>query len=162
LRPGDLFFDVGANVGSYTILASGVCKARTWAFEPDPLTVGALERNIAINTIQNRVTVYQIALGATNVEIPFTIGRDTMNKVADVRDSNVRIVRQLPLDALAGTSTPAMIKMDVEGYEPEVIKGAGRLLSNRQLKVIESESVSPEMEQAFEKNGFEQMQYDPF
>src|SRR6266567_1067236 len=38
LRPGDLFLDIGANVGSYTILASGVCKARTAAFEPDPDT----------------------------------------------------------------------------------------------------------------------------
>src|SRR5262245_35956083 len=35
LRPSDLFLDVGANIGSYTLLASGVCRARTIAFEPD-------------------------------------------------------------------------------------------------------------------------------
>ena len=36
LREADHFLDVGANVGSYTILAAGVCKARVWAFEPAP------------------------------------------------------------------------------------------------------------------------------
>ena len=39
LREGDLFLDIGANVGSYTVLASGICRAVTWAFEPDPGTV---------------------------------------------------------------------------------------------------------------------------
>ena len=46
LRPDDLFMDVGANVGSYTLLASGVCKARTISFEPYPETMAALRRNI--------------------------------------------------------------------------------------------------------------------
>ena len=44
LRPDDLFLDVGANIGSYTLLASGVCKARTIAFEPDPETMALLRR----------------------------------------------------------------------------------------------------------------------
>src|ERR1700739_1067728 len=47
LRPNDLFLDVGANVGSYTILASRVCGARVIAFEPDPGAAKALRRNIA-------------------------------------------------------------------------------------------------------------------
>src|SRR6478752_1702566 len=46
LRGGDLFLDIGANVGSYVILASGVCRATTWAFEPDPNTVCNLKRNV--------------------------------------------------------------------------------------------------------------------
>jgi FkbM family methyltransferase len=162
LRPDDLFFDIGANVGCYTVLASGVCKARTWAFEPDPTTVPHLDRNIAINALQNRVTVHQIALGATEANIPFTIGQDTENKVANDAEPNVRIVRQVPLDTLAGTKVPAMIKMDVEGYEPEVIKGAASLICDSRLKVIESETVTAEMEQALGKAGFESMQYDPF
>jgi hypothetical protein len=45
LRPSDVFADVGANVGSYTILASGVIGCPTVAFEPDPLTAAAFERN---------------------------------------------------------------------------------------------------------------------
>src|SRR5262249_8696404 len=42
LRRGDLFFDIGANVGTYTVLASGVCGAKTWAFEPDKDALKAL------------------------------------------------------------------------------------------------------------------------
>src|ERR1700737_2016418 len=53
LQEGDLFLDVGANVGSYTVLASGVCRASTWAFEPDPNTVRHLRRNIAINELDS-------------------------------------------------------------------------------------------------------------
>jgi hypothetical protein len=49
LRPNDLFLDVGTNIGSYTILAASVCRARAIAFEPDPDTVRVLRRNIAIN-----------------------------------------------------------------------------------------------------------------
>jgi len=55
LRPCDLFVDVGANVGSYTILASGVVRCHTVAFEPDPLTAAALERNINLNQIADLV-----------------------------------------------------------------------------------------------------------
>jgi len=162
LRPDDLFFDIGANVGSYTVLASGVCKARTWAFEPDPVTAAHLGRNIALNALQNCVTVHQIALGATEADIPFTIGQDTVNKVAKTEDPNVRMVHQVPLDALAHENVPSMIKMDVEGYEPEVIKGAARMLRDGRLKVIQSETVTAEMEQTLTQTGFERMQYDPF
>src|SRR5579863_4327451 len=52
LRPDDLFVDIGANIGSYTILASGVRRARTIAFEPDPVTFAALSRNIALNALE--------------------------------------------------------------------------------------------------------------
>ena len=66
LRPDDLFLDVGANIGSYTLLASGVCKARTISFEPDPARTVVLE---------------QAAVGGEGGEVEFTIGRDTGNHV---------------------------------------------------------------------------------
>jgi ribosomal protein L11 methylase PrmA len=69
LRRGDLFLDIGANEGSYTILASGVCRATTWAFEPDPNAVRSLKRNLAINDLDELVTVYQLALGNADGEI---------------------------------------------------------------------------------------------
>ena len=143
LREGDLFLDIGANVGSYTVLASGVCQAETWSFEPDPGTVRHLRRNIEINNLDGRVTVYELALGDAESEISFTIGLDTMNKVAAVGDKNVRSVRQQQLDTLIGEYQPVMIKMDVEGYEEEVFRGAQALLANKCLKVIELETVTP-------------------
>jgi hypothetical protein len=51
LRSGDLFLDIGANIGAYTVLASGVCRSETWAFEPDPTSVAALRRNIELNLL---------------------------------------------------------------------------------------------------------------
>src|ERR1700730_10681604 len=79
LREGDLFLDIGANIGSYTVLASGVCRSTTWAFEPDPNTLHHLKRNIAINELNGLVTVYECVLGPTQGEIPFTVGRDPVN-----------------------------------------------------------------------------------
>src|SRR5208337_2563905 len=113
LREGDLFLDIGANVGSYTVIGSGVCRAATWAFEPDPDTVRHLKRNVAINGLERLVTIYERALGGTQGEIPFTVGLDTINRVAAVGEKNVRMVRQERLDALIGTAEPIMIKMDV-------------------------------------------------
>src|SRR4029077_6652553 len=73
LREGDLFLDIGANVGSYTVLASGICRAVTWAFEPDPGTIRNLKRNIAINSLEPLVTIYELALGSAEGEVPFTV-----------------------------------------------------------------------------------------
>ncbi len=53
LREGDLFLDIGANVGSYSVLASGVCRARSWAFEPDSITAEHLRRNLKLNRLES-------------------------------------------------------------------------------------------------------------
>src|SRR5215472_14517544 len=63
LRPGDLFLDIGANIGSYTVLASKLCGAQTIAFEPDPHAASALEQNIRANDIAALANVQRIALG---------------------------------------------------------------------------------------------------
>ena len=52
LRPDDVFLDVGANVGSYAVLASKVCRACSIAFEPDPTAAQFLRRNIYLNAIE--------------------------------------------------------------------------------------------------------------
>ena len=82
LRPGDLFVDVGANIGSYTLLASGVCDAKTISFEPDPDTMRFLRRNIELNGLYGHVVLEQAALGAEEGDVEFTIGLDTTNHVA--------------------------------------------------------------------------------
>ncbi len=82
LREGDLFFDIGANIGSYTVLASGVCGATTWAFEPDPDTAVFIKRNLHVNHLTDRVKVHELALGDNDGTVSFTRGRDTVNRVA--------------------------------------------------------------------------------
>ena len=162
LREEDLFLDIGANVGSYTVLASGVCRAKTWAFEPDPNTLRHLKRNISINSLDALVTVFECALGSTQGEVPFTVGLNTMNKVAVTNDKNARMVRQERLDTLINGSQPIMVKIDVEGYEENVLRGAEALLANSYLNVIELEAVTPEITHMLINNQFERAYYNPF
>lgn len=162
LRDGDLFLDIGANVGSYTVLASGVCRARTWSFEPDPVTARHLRRNVMINDLDELVTIYEAALGDSQGKISFTVGLDTMNRVAVPGDANIRTTYQHPLDTLIGEHQPVMIKTDVEGYEEAVLRGAQALLANNCLKVIELETVTPRINAMLTAHAFGRAYYDPF
>ena len=165
LRKGDLFLDIGANVGSYTVLSAGVCQARTWAFEPDPNTMKHLKRNIAINRLDDRVLIYECALGATRDEILFTSGLDTTNKVVtgDNKNTNTVLIHQERLDYITDSIyTPNMMKIDVEGYEENVLKGSLKTVENEALKVIELETVSPWIEDMLLANCFHRVYYDPF
>ena len=162
LQPGDLFIDVGANVGTYTVLASGVCGATTSAFEPDPGTAGHLRRNVALNGLGRLVTVHELALGEAEATISFTIGLDTVNRVATEGERNIRLVAQKRLDSLMAGQAPAMIKMDVEGHEESVVRGALETLSAPSLKVIELETISPFISDQLARRGFERAYYDPF
>jgi FkbM family methyltransferase len=161
LKSGDLFLDIGANVGTYTVLASGVCKAKTWAFEPDPETVLSLKRNIEINNLQDLVTVHELALGATEREVAFAVGLDTVNRVA-IGIQRCRLVHQRPLDALLSDVEPSFAKLDVEGYEEEVLRGGQTLLGKETLQAIELETVTPDVLEMLSLHGFVRMFYDPF
>ncbi|MEJ7626598.1 MAG: FkbM family methyltransferase [Ferruginibacter sp.] len=59
LRSEDLFFDIGSNIGSYTILASGQVGAKTFAFEPVPSTFSALHKNILANNLESIVRAFK-------------------------------------------------------------------------------------------------------
>src|SRR5712691_5879788 len=162
LREGDLFLDIGANVGSYTVLASGVCRATTWAFEPDPETVRDLKRNIAVNNLNALVTVFELALGSLDGVIPFTVGLGPANRVATAGEENIRTVNRQRLDALIGTRRPVMLKMDVEGHEEEVLRGAQALLASDCLKAVELETVTPVTNQMLISHQFARAYYEPF
>jgi FkbM family methyltransferase len=161
LRADDLFLDIGANVGTYTILASGICKARTWAFEPDPRTVADLNANIALNALGERVRVFEVALGPSDGEVAFTVGLDTVNHVAAASDLHVRTVKQQRLDALMGGELPVLAKLDVEGYEDDVLAGAAGVLANGGLKALEIETITPATVDLLTRNGFARAYYDP-
>jgi FkbM family methyltransferase len=162
LRDGDLFLDIGANVGTYTVLAAGVRGASVWAFEPDPDTARALKRNIDLNRLGDRVVVHELVLGDADGEVAFTRGLDTVNRVATAEDVSVRKVPMRRLDSVIGAAQPLMIKMDVEGHEEHVIRGARGLLAGDSLKVVEIETSTPETEAILLRHGFERAYYDPF
>jgi FkbM family methyltransferase len=163
LREGDLFLDIGANVGAYTVLASGVCKAFTSAFEPDPDTLLALRRNVSLNGLEDLVVLNAFALGHCEDELRFTVGLDTANRVAPAEQGNVRTIRQQMLDVvMEDTVTPVMIKIDVEGYEENVLLGAQSVLARDCLQAIELETVTPIVAEILHRNRFTRAYYDPF
>lgn len=161
LKPGDLFADIGANVGSYTVLASKARGARTVAVEPDPGTVRALRRNIEVNGICDSVSVIEAALGAHSGRISFTVGRDTVNRVADASDGDTREVPLRTLDEILGNERPRLIKIDVEGFEAEVFRGAAKTLADPRLEAIICETLDAEVAGLLTAAGFRRMHYNP-
>ena len=162
LRAGDLFVDVGANIGSYTILASKVCGANSIAVEPDPGTTNSLKKNIAINALGDRVRTVEAALGAEEGTASFTVGLDTVNRMANAEDKQTRAVQVLRLDDVLAGQNPILIKLDVEGFEAEVLAGARETLANPSLLAIETECSDRAVIALLTAAGFKEAFYDPF
>ncbi|MFT3755236.1 MAG: FkbM family methyltransferase [Pseudoxanthomonas sp.] len=81
LRSDDAFLDVGANVGSYSILAAGAVGARVVSVEPIPMTFRRLERNVLLNGLSERIRMNCVGLSSENSELLFTANLDTVNHV---------------------------------------------------------------------------------
>jgi len=162
LRPGDIFADVGANVGSYTILASGVAGAITVAFEPDPGTAERLRMNVQLNGLSDRVSIHIAALGEEAGLARFSIGRDTENQVVTSSEGNWREVPVTTLDTAVGERAPAFVKMDVEGYEAQVLRGARRVLGDLRLQAVLTENRSEPVLAMLASAGLYEMAYDGF
>jgi len=137
LRPGDLFGDIGANIGSYTILASAVTKADSISIEPVARTFLHLKHNVAINDLETRVILHQCGIGAEPGRLLFTNTQDTVNHVVATGESAAtEQVEVRTLDDIFMDRVPVLIKIDVEGFEMAVLKGAGHLLAQDGLKAI--------------------------
>ena len=87
LRPGDCFLDIGANVGTYTVLASGVAQAHSITLEPIPATFPRLQRNLRPNDLNALVDGHCLAVGAEQGSLHFTAGRDTTNRAVSLLSS---------------------------------------------------------------------------
>ena len=88
LREGDMFFDIGANIGSYTILASGHCKAKTICFEPIEQTFKTLQKNIDLNQLHDLAIAKNVGLGESENMLTFTNSMDTVNHVVTASDNS--------------------------------------------------------------------------
>jgi FkbM family methyltransferase len=137
LRPDDLFVDVGANVGAYVVLASGVVGARTVAFEPAPDAFTALALNVRVNGIEARVDCRNVALAAKGGTVAFTTGLDTLNHVLSGGEpAAMTTVDAVPLDGALAGRIPALVKLDAEGYEREILEGARHTLAGPELSAL--------------------------
>lgn len=161
LRPGDLFADIGANIGSYTVLA-GATGAEVVSVEPVPATFAALSRNIAINPIS--ATAHNVGISDKAGELEFIASLGCMNRVVkEGEDLPTVTVPVTTLDELF-SAAPALMKIDVEGHEPFVIKGGARTLASPHLAGVLMETgvgTFAPLCDAMQGFGFAPYAYDP-
>lgn len=139
LRAGDLFLDAGANSGVFTILACGVVGANGIAVEPVPSTFQRLTDHVLLNRIGSRVACFQSGLGAESGTIEFTSGLDTINHAVAPGEENAGdtvSVSVTTIDEICHDQVPALVKIDVEGYESFVLDGAARTFHSPELKAV--------------------------
>jgi FkbM family methyltransferase len=130
---GGVVFDLGANVGYYTLLSSfrSGPRGRVYAFEPLPRNIQFLKRHLALNRIENTVLL----------EAAVTDHGGTIRFEEDLSTSRGRIggqgtleVRAVALDEWVdreGIPLPDLLKIDIEGAEYRALQGAGRILAGR-------------------------------
>lgn len=132
LRPGDLFVDVGANVGTYSLWAADL-GATVIAIEPGALACQRLRRNIELNDFPISV----IEAAASNQEGTTTIDAD-QDTGAHI-GAGSRSVPTVTLDSVIGSRVVAGVKVDVEGAERLVLEGAHRALAEHRIGCLQLE-----------------------
>jgi FkbM family methyltransferase len=132
LRCNDLFIDIGANVGSYTVIAGATVGAKCIAFEPVRSTFNHLVDNVNLNDIADRVQCLNIGIGKETGTLMFSLTADTMNHVlTDSQPEEGIEVCVQKLDDVVQVQQPSILKIDVEGWETQVIHGAHQTLSSQ-------------------------------
>lgn len=141
LSEGDVVLDIGANIGYYVLMEAGIIgqKGYIYAIEPSPSNIGILRKNVALNKLENRVEIFQMgASNKTSVEKFYLSEMSNLgtffpkrftevnNNPKDAPTINVKTT-SIP-DFIYGKKTIVFIRMDIEGYEVEVLGGMLPLL----------------------------------
>lgn len=145
LREGEIFVDIGANIGYYALLEAKMLgnNGKVYAIEPVPDTIGLLRENIALNNYSN-IEIYQTAIGDRSGTASMYVGkwlnRSQIKEVGTINSDRITQEITTPLstldDFLEGKPYPNALRMDTEGYEYNIIKGMKRMLAkNLPLKL---------------------------
>ncbi len=137
LGKGDVFIDVGANVGVYSILAASR-GAHVLAMEPVPETYEVLLDNIHINRYLEQVEPMNVGVGSQSGELQFSTHSGPTNHVLaeDEATDDAVFMTVGTLDKFTSDTEVTMIKIDVEGFETEVIRGASTVLEHSSLQAV--------------------------
>ncbi|MCC6389809.1 MAG: FkbM family methyltransferase [Bryobacterales bacterium] len=139
LPAGGVFYDLGAQAGYHTVLASKLAgeSGGVYAFEPLPRNQIFLRRNLELNAIRN-VIVVAAAVTDLDGELCFDPGAGFMAGHLNMQGEGIR-VRAVSLDQWMrqeGARPPDVIKIDVEGAELSVLGGAERVIRERRPVVL--------------------------
>jgi FkbM family methyltransferase len=136
LREGDLVVDVGANIGNHTLYLAMVVGCRVIAFEPNPLLLVPLNKTIALNDIEDRVSLVSKGVGAAEARgvfsnlNPTNLGAQSITLIDQINKTDHESVEVIPLDGIAFEGPVKALKIDVEGMELDVLQGAMHLIEN--------------------------------
>lgn len=143
LRPGDLFLDIGANIGTFSVIAGTfVPGVSVISVEPGDDARRLLVENLGLSGLPTDRVASDV-VGAEVGEVRFTKGLDVLNAIATDDATDTVTLQQTTVDGLATGRGVSLMKVDVEGMELAVFKGAAKQLALRPGPVI-----------LFEINGF--------
>jgi len=126
-----IFTEIGVHVGYYTVRMAKLYK-QVYSFEPNPQSVEQLKKNIALNNINN-VKIFQVACGETNTRMLLHLREGSSTLLNIQTGSQVEVeVRRLD-DMIDWTD---VIKIDVEGFEESVLKGAINILNKCKPEMV--------------------------
>ncbi len=132
ITPGAVVFDIGANVGFYSLLAGELVgdSGHVYAFEPSPRNVGFIRKHIRLNHFDH-ITVFEAAVSDHTGEAFFDLGASiATGHLADQGALRVDLVCLDDLLAQGKLRPPDFMKVDVEGAEYDVLCGAQQLLAD--------------------------------
>jgi FkbM family methyltransferase len=148
VKPGDVVFDVGANAGYYTLLGTVLAgpEGKVFAFEPLPRNAAIIRRHVEMNKLSN-VTVYEGAVSDRAGTARFDSG--VIPEMAHLSESGGIEVRTFKLDSLLaeGVPPPAVMKIDVEGAEVDVLNGARQMIETHHPTMMVATHSVPLFEQ---------------
>ena len=147
-----IFWDIGANVGLYSIYASIVhSKINVYSFEPSFLNLNIISRNIFINNLKNKIRIFQLPLNdkyfnyAQMNETTLSIGgafsgfRNNVKNYEGKKVLNSYKILGVSLDTLIENKIldiPDYIKIDVDGLEHLILNGFSKFISHKKIKSI--------------------------
>ncbi len=149
--PADVLVDVGANVGMYTVWAAKTRGVRVFGFEPEAQNYALLNRNIMLNGLEERVKAYCLALsdvaGLSELHLSQAVIGGSCHSLGEQVDFKHEPMRPAfsqgcvaaRLDDLVAGGTveqPNHLKIDVDGFEPKVLRGAARVLGDARLRSL--------------------------
>jgi FkbM family methyltransferase len=159
--PDDVFVDIGANVGLFSLYAGKRGLAQIVAIEANPFSVQALARNIVENELGDRIIPVCVALSAADGVGDFTVSGiesgtagNTLLGSGGGTASQMLKTAVTTLDHLLaglGVAQPSHIKLDVDGNEFDIIRGARQTLANDTLKslMVEIDPARPDEKARF-------------
>ena len=172
-----IFLDIGANIGSYTVLALGSSKDNyAISIEPSAETVSLMRNNISINDMEQRCEIHNVGAGAAAGSASFINNKDTVNRVLTDNESLenqedcVITIPIMTVDEIIQNRDVQVMKIDVEGLEYDVLVGAKDTLASPSLHAIIVELIgcdekyghsSDEAIGLIMSNGFSQYTYNP-